>query len=233
MNIAANRAILFHQASDAGQHVSHQNFATIHNIELLDNTPVIKEGQLMSHDTIMEVLSNMAGLSQHKMLQLLPENVLAHTQDALVWYMEGKVRPMLFKLNKKSVKINVPWPTLIFKVTDNELSVAALRYKRKPKADDPIYYSPLMNVYDNHTVCVGTADCPDGAELDDMFAWNKVIYETFFTHINHSHTLATKDDKETSTKQLFSFWKSLKGKTKFPLAKLNKDEFMSVEEWIE
>ena len=140
---------------------------------------------------------------------------------------------MLFKRGKRSVKMKVPYPTLLFKVVDNTLSVAASRYTRKPKATDTVYYAPLMNIYSDNRVCTGTAVCPDNADVDTMKQWEEVIYLSYFTHINHDYTLRSKNKKNTSTDHLFTFWKTLKGEHKFPVSRLNKQTDITLEDWIE
>lgn len=235
MSLNPNQAILFHRPSINTniQSMSHQ-FATLHDICLTeDNRPVIKEGQLMSHDSIISVLQDMVGMRKKKAMQMLPENVLAYSDDSLVWYVKGSIRPMLFKRGKRSVRMNVPYPTLLFKVVDNTLSVAASRYTRKPKATDTLYHSPLMNVYSDTRVCTGSADCPDNADFESMQQWEAVIYATYFSHTNHDHTLRSRKRNITSTDALFAFWKALKGNNKFPVSRLNKLTDLTLEEWIE
>ena len=170
MSVTPNQAILFHRASMNAhtQSMSH-NFATLHDIKTDENNHlVIMEGQLMSHDGIMSVLTDMAGMKQKKSLQVLPYNIIAQSDDSLVWHVPGNMRYMLFKNGKKTTKIVVPYPSLIFKVIDNTLSVVATKYKRTPKADDVIYHAPLMNIYSDSRVCVGSADCPDNADTKSM-----------------------------------------------------------------
>lgn len=235
MSLKPNQAILFHRASLKTniQSMSH-NFATLHDIGMTDdNRPVIKEGQLMSHDSVISVLQDMVGMRQKKSLQMLPENVLAYSDDSLVWYVKSGARSMLFKRGKRSVKMDVSYPTLIFKVVDNVLSVVASRYTRKPKATDILCHSPLMNIYSDSRVCTGSAVCPDNADIDSMQQWEDVIYKTRFSHQNHNHTLATKNNKNVSTDDLFAFWKSLKGVKKFPVKQLNQITDLTLEEWIE
>lgn len=235
MSVNPNQAILFHRASLNTHHqsMSHQ-FATLHDIGITDdNRPVIKEGQIMSHDCVISVLQDMVNMRQQKALQMLPENVLAHSDDSLVWYVKGGLRPMLFKRGKRSIKINVPYPTLLFKVVDNTLWIAASRYTRKPKATDVLYYAPLMNIYSDNRVCTGSAECPDNADVDSMSQWEGVIFSTYFTHTNHNNTLRSREEESTSTDELFAFWKSLKGDNKFPVSLLNKQTDLTLEEWIE
>jgi PRTRC genetic system protein B len=210
------------------------NFATLHEIDVDDdNRPTILEGKLMSHDCIISVLKDMVDIKQKRAMQILPDNVIAQADDSLVWHVPGQVRTMLFKNGKKITRMAVPYPSLIFKVIDNSLSVAASKFKRKPKADDILYHSPLMNVYSDSRVCVGTADCPTDSEMDSMAGWEKVIFDTIFTHTNHTHCLLNKPQASTSTEQLYAFWKSLKGDNDFPNNRLNRLSDLTLEEWIE
>jgi len=235
MSTNPNQAILFHRTSieSSIQSMSH-NFATLHNIKVDEgNRPVIMEGQLMSHDCMVSVLKGMLEMKQKKSLRILPENVIAQSDDSLVWYVPCKARTMLFKRGSQMVKMFVPYPTLIFKVIDNTLSVVASKYKRKPKADDSIFHAPLMNIYVDSRVCVGTANCPANADIDSVAGWQSVIFDTLFTHTNHSSTLRQKQNKQTSNKRLFSFWRSIKGDKQFPNNRLNKLHNLTLEEWVE
>ena len=84
MSVTPNQAILFHRASMNAhtQSMSH-NFATLHDIKTDENNHlVIMEGQLMSHDGIMSVLTDMAGMKQKKSLQVLPYNIIAQSDDS-------------------------------------------------------------------------------------------------------------------------------------------------------
>lgn len=235
MSVCPNQAILFHQASiDTHSQSMAHNFATLHAIQAgADNRPVILEGKLMSHDCLISVLKDMAGMKQKKAIQCLPENVIAQDSDSLVWHVPGSVRTMLFKQGNKTTKITVPYPSLIFKVTDNNLSIAACKYKRKPKSDDMIYHAPLMNIYVDGRVCVGSADCPDNADIESMAGWESVIFDTIFTHTNHSYTLNHNENKLTLSTFLFRFWKSIRGNKQFPNKYLNTLSDITLQEWIE
>ncbi|PCJ88319.1 MAG: hypothetical protein COA54_03375 [Thiotrichaceae bacterium] len=235
MSVRPNQAIVFHRASmnTQIQSMSH-NFATLHEIDMGDdNRLAILEGKLMSHDCIISVLKDMVDMKQKKSIQILPDNVIAQSDDSLVWHVPGQVKTMLFKHGKKITRMAVPYPSLIFKVIDNTLSVAASKFKRKPKADDIIYHSPLMNIYSDGRVCVGSADCPSDSDIGSMAGWEKVIFDTIFTHTNHDSCLLNKPQTMTTTDQLYAFWKSLKGDKHFPTNRLSRLSDLTLEEWIE
>jgi len=235
MSVSPNQAIIFHRASmnTPIQSMSH-NFATLHEIDVDDNNrPTILEGKLMSHDCIISVLKDMVDMKQKRAIEILPDNVIAQGDDSIVWHVPGKVRTMLYKHGKKTTKMAVPYPSLIFKVIDNTLSVAASKYKRKPKADDILYHSPLFNVYSDGRVCVGSADCPSDSDIESMAGWESVIFKTIYTHTNHARCLLNKPQTSTTTDQLYWFWKSLKGDKYFPTNRLNRLSDTTLEEWIE
>jgi len=235
MSVSPSQAIVFHRASmnTHTQSMSH-NFATLHDIACDDDNRLsIREGQLMSHDSIITVLHKMLAMRQKKAIQILPDNVIAQGDDSLVWYVPAKVRTMLFKHEKKVTKTAVPYPTLIFKVTDRCLSIASSRYKRKPKADDIVYHAPLMNIYSDGRVCVGTAHCPQDSDLESMAKWESVIFDTIFTHTNHDRCLLNKPQTSTSTRQIHAFWKGLKGDKQFPTDRLHRLSNLTLKEWIE
>lgn len=235
MSVSPNQAILFHRASvnTNVQTVGH-NFATLHDIKVDEQRrPVIHEGKLMSHDCLVSILKEMLDMKQTRSLQLLPENVIAQSDDSLVWHVPGEVRTILYKHGKKTTRMAVPYPSLIFKVTDNSLSIAAYKFKRKPSADDYIYHAPLANIYCDGKVCVGNAKCPDDSGLENIKGWESVIFDSEFTHTNHSQTLEQKGDKETSTEELYNFWKSLRGDKVFPANRLNRMNDTTLQEWLE
>lgn len=234
MELHASKAIMLHQYTKQSQ-LSHNTalVATLHDVEFENQSPTIKEGQLMTVDDVLSMLSLIAEQREYQPLQMLPENVLAIGKDSMVWYAEPRIRRMYYRLDKKLMKFTVPWPGLVFKIKNGELSVAAVRKKRKPKADDKLYFAPLMNIYNNHKVCTGMADCPEKCELDDRAGWESVIYDTSFSHTqhNHPHTLSKKYGKDITTRGLFNFWKKLKDKKQFPLDALHPDT-QTLEEWI-
>lgn len=229
MNIDINKAILLHMDY-------HQNclLGSYHDVVMENDQPVIAEGTLLTAEGIQNVMRRMAGIKPKTRTQWIPDNVLAMGSDSMVWFKPACIRTMYFKIESKPMKFLVPWPSLLFKVQNRKISVAALRFKRKPKRGDRIYYAPLMNIYSDHSVCTGTADLPDTTEIDNLEQWESVIYDTYFTHTqsDHPNTLSSQYDKNTGTMQLLRFWKKLKGAKAFPTNALYRTE-QTINDWIE
>lgn len=153
--------------------------------------------------------------------QIQPENVLYESADTLVWYVPAQVRSMWFRIGKKRVeRLMVPWPSLLFKAKkdDPALQVFALRYKRRPQSDDPLYFPPLMNIYRDGRVCQGTAKLPEERSVKTLSEMESSIFDTYFTHLNHSEVIKGIN----GTDEAFRYWEELskERKKRFPVKDL-------------
>jgi hypothetical protein len=52
-----------------------------------------------------------------------------------------------------------------------------------------LYHAPLMNVDAFGRVCTGTADLPASCGIPDIPAWEQVMHDTCYSHVNQNHTL--------------------------------------------
>ena len=72
---------------------------------------------------------------------------------------------------------------------NGKLYVAALGSSRRPAASTRLYHAPLMNVDAFGRVCTGTADLPASCGIPDIPAWERVMHDTYYSHVNQNHTL--------------------------------------------
>ena len=195
---------------------------TRHVVSETASGPLIGAGTNLATSDLREltdILRNDADSRQGK-LQLLGRRILAKSASEIVWLMPAAVRPMWFRHGSKPVALDVPWPNLIVGARKGALWVAAVKTTRIT-GDTRLFHSPLMNVYANCSVCLGSATPPrDGGEVAAIAGWESVLTDTLFAHTNHNRTLALGD--EVSTADHFAFWQSLaKQKArKFPHDKL-------------
>ncbi len=235
MNPHPDNALFFHSASmesqERGVVSNHAYFATLHAVDYYAGRPQVREGRLLTHQDVMDLLERMASMKPKEALQVIDKRVIASGDDTLVWYESAQVRPIYFRIGRKNQKFTVPWPTLIFKAKGRSISVVASRFKRPPKLSEKIYHAPLMNVYQNTSVCTGSAICPDETTPASLSQWNTVIYDSNFTHTNHDHTLRQPGNKETTTPALHQFWRELRDKKTFPVRQLNPLD-KTLEDWI-
>ncbi|WP_295390963.1 PRTRC system protein B [uncultured Thiodictyon sp.] len=144
-------------------------------------------------------------------LRWTPPNVLASGDEALVWSVPGTVRPMLFRGKKDGpIRLDVPWPTLVFAATDGAIRLAAIKSRGRPTARTPLFHAPLWNVYADGRVCLGSATVPPLDGIDAMPAYESAIFDTLFSHGNFRGNLAYRQDHgETSDRDHLRFWREL------------------------
>lgn len=210
--ITESYALLFHLFEDG-------NMAVIrHAVRQTAKGPEIGAGMPMTWghlETLVNILANKSVSGG-----LLPENVLALSPSCLAWFVRGAVRKMWFQGAKGAESIVVPWPNLVFVATGKDLYVAAYKGNRRPTAKTRLYHAPIMNIWGEGRVCIGSGTIPKGIGLEDMRGWEAIIYDTLFTHVNHQRTLAPKlrrtrkaakvrESKDVSNAQHRQFWNAL------------------------
>lgn len=139
----------------------------------------------------------------------LPPEVIAHSGSQLAWVVPGRVRPMWFRLGADTRRLEVPWPHLLLRAERHGFALAALKRPGRPAADTPLYHAPLMNVHAHTALCSGNAPLPQGWSLAHRAAYEAVLFDTSFSHVNHDHTLRLAGAREVSTAQHFRFWRDL------------------------
>lgn len=241
-SIVQKHAILIHQAkalsSGYSQYRSGDFLASMHDFVINEQgESIIGAGRLMSKDDVESVLRSMLEMGKRK-VSLLPPNVVSISETHIAWTVPAKVRPMLFNITGMPMKkIDVPWPRLLMVANRNgKLAVAALKTNGRVSAKTKLYQAPLMNVYTNGNVCTGSATLPNECGIDQIKAWESVMFDSAFSHVNNPSTLSLDGDKDQAVdnKAHYRFWHSLsKNKAdKFPNEHLNTLRY-SVENFIE
>ena len=159
----------------------------------------------LDHQRLLDVLLH----TQAGDNEFLPPEVLSHSSAQLAWYVPGRPRRMWFRGAKRSKGLTVPWPTLAFRARQGKLSIAALAHARRPGASDPLFHAPLMNIFDDTGLCPGTATLPHGHSLADRAQFEAAVFETAFSHVNHTRTLRRSHDAEIENVDHVRFWEQL------------------------
>jgi PRTRC genetic system protein B len=241
-SIEQKHAILIHQAKaisgGCSQYRTGDFLASMHDFVTNEQgESVIGAGRLMSKEDVESVLRSMLEMGKRK-VSLLPPNVVSISETHIAWTVAAQVRPMLFNITGMPMKkIDVPWPRLLMVANRNgKLAVAALKSKGRVGAKTKLYQAPLMNVYADGNVCTGSATLPDECGLDQIKAWESVMFDSAFSHVNNPSTLslARDRDKAVDNKAHYRFWLSLSKKKadKFPNEHLNSLRY-GVENFIE
>ena len=78
----------------------------------------------------------------------------------------------------------MPCPGLVFVVTTKAWKVFAFKGRQRPDADTPLSVAPFFNVWQNGTICVGSARLPKGDQVHNHLAWEEAFFRSYFTHPN-------------------------------------------------
>lgn len=138
--------------------------------------------------------------------QFIESNILSRGARWLVWWAKPSVRRVWFQADKIGEKsAEVPNPGLVFAVTPAGVSVFALKGKGRPRPGTRLYQAPYYNVWEGGKLCVGSARVPEGALRDDPAAWERMFFESKFTHPN----VHTKGGLIAHRRGPVSFWKEM------------------------
>lgn len=131
---------------------------------------------------------------QRERSEWIEPQVVAQSSAGMAWFVPGSRRVMHVRQhdgNRRQRQGYRPetliWPSLVLVATPGRIAVCATKGKRRPRQDDRAYHAPLGNVYENGSVCLGSAQVPGRAAADDMEGFERAIFDTAFNHFNHDH----------------------------------------------
>lgn len=207
-----------------------------HTVEFTDRGAVIGAGRVLTASGVHGMLAKIVG--QRESNGFMPEGLLVNDPGVLAWVVPGQVRPMWFKgraTASKPRRVLVPWPTLLFVVRDGALSIAALEGPGRPRLDSKVFHAPLMNIYGSGEICLGSNTSTRIEGVESMPHWEKVVFDSAFTHVNHHRTLAIgKKGEGVEDDAHLRFWSGLmRAKTKtFPAKYLAQIKNTTVKSFI-
>src|SRR5690606_16096841 len=118
-----------------GKSSSSIDLVTVHDVQLNDGQMSIKPGVPASKAALLEMLYELDA-TLRKPLDLLHPNVIAMSNDCMVWWEEACHRRVIFNAPEVGRRAAVvPHPALLFAVKENNWYVFALPYNKRPTAN--------------------------------------------------------------------------------------------------
>src|SRR5712691_29561 len=122
-------------------------FATLHGVRVTaDAAPQLTAGWAVT-TAFLHTLAT--GLRREVRPEIVPENVLVRTADAISWWSRARRRPMFFRgADPKAETLNgktYPHPALVFLISGKDLYVRALAENRRPSANTRLKNAPYWN----------------------------------------------------------------------------------------
>ncbi len=134
-----------------------------------------------------------------RLLQYIPERVIAYSGEFLMWWTPAQKRPLFFEKLIGIPNGMAPVPPLVFLVTANGgMFVYAMTENARPTPKTVLYHAPFYNLYEETGVCLGDANRA-GVSLSDVEKWEDVFFGSEFTHADNPPRL-----KGTTGKKLWN-----------------------------
>ena len=185
-----SQAILLYQGRGGA------SFATVHPIvNDANNGATIGAGIPFDEKALKRLASDLASSLRIKS-GILPSNVLSIGDDHIMWWSPPSRRTYFFNTRQDDTSINVGkrsgealTPSLIFVVCRDRMSVFAVKGNQRPDADTPIFHAPLMNVYEDGTLCMGSMSRPNSTLAESISQWENGFWDSAFSHPNYAKSV--------------------------------------------
>ena len=194
ISIGSNRNFSLSQALLIYKGDSHREaFVTLHQVgKQAHCPPTLGPAETLTQGFLDSLIHAVGG---NAAVEVLPENVLARTQQMLAWWVPAKPRRLFFQhaqgvLDDISGQV-CPQPALVLRVDGAGLSLRALEKNQRPQADTRMMVAPYWNTYATGSVCLGSMRAPKQATVSAMERWETSFYESAFTHPNDAQRLTT------------------------------------------
>lgn len=129
--------------------------------------------------------------------ELLPENLLylSPKHKCVIWYTPRQHAQLYFARTLPLADGHMPLPALLWKATDSDLFVFAIKEQTKPNATTALYHAPFFNIYADGRVCMGTVeatfeDCCNVIQF--IAAWQQYFFNSHFSHTLGSYATTGK-----------------------------------------
>jgi len=174
------RAVLLYRDRASGA-----THATIHKIEHTPAGPTVLPGvgaRLRSSRALARALQigDEPGF--------IPQELLFRDQRVTIWWAPPARRRVMFRcaaLGRPEWVEEVPHPGLVFAaIQGGDWKVWAVDGTTRPTPDTRLYRAPYFNVWNGGRICVGNVELPGGDPAEQIAAWNRAFFDSWFTHPN-------------------------------------------------
>jgi PRTRC genetic system protein B len=177
--------------------------------------PIVEAGRALSMDEASKIFSYLNSGKYTNKPCLLPSNVLMWHRDSVsggyrcIFWEKGRVAHLHHA--RLENPIEVPWPSLIFDVSQVGISVYAIKNKRnRPNDSTKLFHAPLFNTYHDSRMCMGNCRMEKHETPEDVItAWCDFMYNSRFTMEGGHHY--------GGSSSLLEFWTKLEGEKTFPV----------------
>lgn len=181
-NLRLEQAILIYRSRGVREV---RTYASIHQVEVEHGKASIQSGKPVTPRAARRLADALTPRTAST--GFLPGNVLYADGDTLVWWAPPQRRHIVFRCAEATFGergANVPHPALVFMVSGGQWMVWALKGRKRPTPESPVWRAPYFNVGADGSICRGNVATPIGAAIDKIAAWEDAFFRSYFTHPN-------------------------------------------------
>lgn len=218
-NLLLKTAILIYE----GQHAS---YASTHPIHTVGKKVMIGAGQPIGMRELEEVMQS---LGKNVSEGFVSERLIYSSPGIKVWWKKSAIENMFIREDGEEAAIKVSHPSLVFSLSGSRFSVFAIKGDERPTATTALFYAPYFNVSENGSVCTGNAYVPDSTDTDSFEGWEKMFFNSYFTHPSNKKIIKSKKSFKTFWVDLSKSGERFADKALFP-ADMTIKEFVKEQE---
>ncbi|KPH60378.1 PRTRC system protein B [Novosphingobium sp. ST904] len=225
--VLTNAILLYRSESQRGRapRPGEEAFASLHAIEDEAGKPTIAAGEPLSRAQLRQWTE---ALGRNAAPEILPDNVLVYHPDMLAWWIPAQTRRTFFDLARpleglkvlgQRTSVEVPFPAHVFIATPRGLGVYALPESKRPDAETPALFSPVLNVFFEGSLCWGNIRKPKALNVAAIAEYERAVFDSWSTHPNPGQELVV-----TGKGGLVRLWDDLAARkaTRFPVKRLKR-----------
>lgn len=173
---------------------SRQSFVAWHEAKnTTDGAPFLGEAQPLTTEFVQGLAQ---GLGTRIPVEILSENVLVRTAEAIVWWTPAAHRTMFFRATSDEGAVlngkRFPHPPLLWLVRGRELWVRAMDTNARPTSATKLSIAPYWNVDgESGLTCQGSMRSPEADGVSAIPLWEQAFFQSEFTHQTGSRKLTT------------------------------------------
>lgn len=225
--VLTNAILLYRSESQRGRapKPGEEAFASLHAIEDDAGKPTIAAGEPLSRAQLRQWTE---ALGRSAAPEILPDSVLVYHPDLLAWWTPAQTRRAYFDLSRplpdlkalgQRTTVEVPFPAHLFIATSRGLGVYALPESKRPGAETPALFSPVLNVFFEGMLCWGNIRQPKTLMVSAIAEYERAVFDSWSTHPNPGQELVL-----TGKGGLVRLWDDLAARkaARFPVKRLKR-----------
>lgn len=170
---------------------SGQCHVTVHRVMSGDDGPVILSGHALTVQASTRLVRALS--RQPRQGGFVPPELLYWCGDVVAWWAPPAMRHIAIRNEAMGAPERgevVPHPGLVFCVNGSRgWYVWAVRGSKRPTPQAALFQAPYLNVWASGQICIGNVTVPGGHPVEQMEAWNRCFFGSFFTHTNAAGNL--------------------------------------------